>query len=243
MTSYKAKRRKADKRMNQPPRILTTIGLEVPSDFPLEPYEAVVTATRPHFVAAGPALRREFDGAWNAVGHRFLAALDYSKGFRDASKNLPTPHLIRHEEERASFGFFANAVSSVEATFYGLYAIGTLLSALSPLYFWLMFAGRQDSVTPASTCRAYGGGFPADPIVAALDSVRTDKAFIRLKAIRNILTHRAAPTRQYVAGGTTEWYPGIPLAPDMLAPLCADLTRLLRQVLDATAAFVALQRF
>jgi hypothetical protein len=63
--------------MNQPP--LTTTGLEMPVDFPREPYEAVFSLVAP-FAENQQFAWEEFAGAWNAISYRFMAELD--PGFR-----------------------------------------------------------------------------------------------------------------------------------------------------------------
>jgi len=72
--------------MSQPPRILTTNGLEVPPDFPFEPYEAIHSGSRPRSKeAADVVLRTEFGSAWSAVGNRFVAAAYYSDSFKQSA--------------------------------------------------------------------------------------------------------------------------------------------------------------
>ena len=231
--------------MSQPQRILTPNGLEVPPDFPYEAYDAIYSRTHPNSQEAfDVALRSEFGRAWNAVAHRFIAAAHYSDSFKEAAlrDGIGTTPAIQHVEERALFGFFANAISSFDAAHYGLYVIGAFLS---PLYFCLIGLGQQQKADRASTRHAYQKHFPGDPIVSALNEVRTNAAFNRLRETRNVLAHRALLPRRYrmkVGSGAsqqpTEWLPGITLTENLLTPYRADLARLLGQVLDATGAFV-----
>jgi hypothetical protein len=82
--------------------------------------------------------------------------------------------------------------------------------------------------------------------MSALDAVRTDRALVELKRIRNILTHRALLPRQYrikigrgVRRQPTLLLPGIILTEDLLTPYRADLARLLAELLEASAAFTS----
>jgi len=249
LTSYKAKRRKAIKRMNQPPRILTTIGLEAPPDFPLVSYEAIHAAVSPRSGEATLKLGLwdEYAAAWNAVAIRFLSAVHYADSFKATAvkAGIGTTHAVRFEEERAVFGFYANAIASLDAAYYGLYAIGAFLS---PLYFCLMGIRQQHKVDCYSTYRAFKKYFPGDPIVDALNAEQKDAASVSLRYIRNVLAHRAAPPRLIrvslsVGSDATQqppvWPSGKAITPDVLTEPRADLARLLGQVLDATATFAA----
>jgi hypothetical protein len=235
--------------MSQPPRVLSSNSLEVPPDFPSDAYEAVHRGSKPRSNGDAEAvLRTEFGKSWNAVAHRFLAAAHYSDTFKGSAirNGIGTTPAIQHVEERALFGFFANATSSFDAASYALYVIGTLLTQSSPLHFWLILGKRKRSVKLESTCRAFAGAFPGDPIMSALDAVRTDRALVELKRIRNILTHRALLPRQYrikigrgVRRQPTLLLPGIILTEDLLTPYRADLARLLAELLEASAAFTS----
>jgi hypothetical protein len=215
--------------------LLPNLGLEVPAEFPVDSYESVVSAMNP---LNQIALWREWVVAWNAVGHRFLAADHYAKSFRNAAlaEGLGATHQARYEEERAVFGFFANAVSSLDAAHYALYAIG---SFLMPLYFYLILIERQHGVNADSTYHAFARGFPNDPVASQLKALRKKMQYKVLRKNRNILVHRAAFPRHHGLQQGTLWIPGVPFEPEMLMPLQAGLARLLTHVCETAAFFVS----
>ena len=91
--------------------ILSTIGLSMPPDFPMETYElihkqALLHANDPKFP------HKFFGGAWNAIAFRFLAVTDYEENLRVSFTEHGTntaPH-IRYQQERDLFGFFSSGV-------------------------------------------------------------------------------------------------------------------------------------
>ena len=151
--------------MSQSPRIQEYDGLEMPTDFPIEAHQAIRLAV--HLRSPELPLWHEFSGAWNAVRDRFLAATYYSDIFKEAAltHGIGTTHRMRYEEERALFGFFASALSCMDAAYYGLYAVGAFLS---PAEFALATSEQRERVKPRFTASAYERAFPGDPIAAVL---------------------------------------------------------------------------
>src|SRR5437763_13200806 len=110
------------------PKKLITVGLEMPQDFPTDPYNAVHDSinswpNRPDV----PWL--EYALAWNAVAYRFQALADHCDTFT-ASVNRAggAPSMSeRYVQERELFNFFSNGLAAIESFFYGLYAIASML--------------------------------------------------------------------------------------------------------------------
>jgi hypothetical protein len=104
----------------------------MPNDFPVFAYEAVHAVIRKRSYT-NPAMYEQWSGAWNAVSYRFLAVTQYSASFTKSVADGSGTSSVegRHGQERDLFGFFGNAVSALEAAFYGLYAIGGFLAVAS----------------------------------------------------------------------------------------------------------------
>jgi hypothetical protein len=152
----------------------------------------------------------------------------------------PEP-LERYRQERDLFGFFSNGFSVFEATFYGLFSLGALLSASS---FPITTAKDQQRISPSSTATAIAKAFPGDPVNQAIDAALTAPAYVEWREIRNILTHRAAPGRTFFVGiGVEDAIPdqwkikSIALDARMAPLRRADLSRLLSTLLRGIDQF------
>ncbi len=220
---------------------LSTNGLVMPSDFPVSPYEAVhARLPKDH---PENTYYREHAGAWNAVAHRFLAAAQYSDDFTASIRQTAGSASVeaRHYQEKSLFGFFTNGLSAIEATFYGLFAMGGLLNSA---FFPMTTPEDQQNVTPRNTFTTYGKAFPGDPILIILGAVLKDSAYQELKQIRNVLAHRTAPGRQiYLTVGDSEpmaeeWKLfNIPLDVNLTVRRRAQLARLLMNLLEGAEIF------
>ena len=221
---------------------LSTNGLVMPTDFPRAPYEKIHATLAAKADSQG-IYYREHAGAWNAVSYRFLAATHYSEDFTSTiiKHKGSASTEVRYQQERALFGFFTNALSALEAAFYGIYAIGGLVK---PGCFPFTSAKEQQAVNPASTRTIYDKVFPSDPIISVFDRVLKDGAYQELKQIRNILAHRSAPGRQiYLQLGNSEPIPeewkllNIPLDDKLTAIRRAALAQLLAELLQGAQVF------
>lgn len=156
-------------------------------------------------------------------GDAFTAAITAS---RDAE---------RYQQERDLFCFFGNGFSTFEAAFYGLFVIGTLLV---PSQFPFMSPAQQRNVSPRRTQKAYSKAFPGDPIIAVLTALLSHPSYQDCSNIRHVLTHRLAPPRNLVIGGSDEWKVlNIPLDGTTTGSRRSNLAKLLTTLLEAAAAF------
>jgi hypothetical protein len=224
---------------------LTTNGLVMPDEFPISAYQAVHATVRKHN-QANPPMYEQWSGAWNAVSYRYLAVTEYSASFTQSVVDRTGTASVegRHRQERDLFGFFGSAVSALEATFYGLYAIGGFLA---PSQFPLATAENQRNVTPSTTRAAFARAFGGDAMVGTMDSVTGDSKYRELREIRNVLTHRAAPGRMFfLQVGISDPVPvpdewkvlGIKMDKDMTGTRQRDLARLLTALVEGGRAFV-----
>lgn len=74
----------------------------------------------------------EFAGAWNAVAYRFQALVEAGDQFAisltgDGPHPPPEP---RYHQEKSLIEFFAAGFDTFESAFYGLFAIGTMVTGL-----------------------------------------------------------------------------------------------------------------
>ncbi|HXF23409.1 MAG TPA: hypothetical protein VN602_02755 [Gemmatimonadaceae bacterium] len=215
-------------------------GLTMPADFPNGPYDAV------HSVIVGKLKDHElydhFAGAWVAILYRFRAAVDSGESVLALMKiHGPTPPPVeRYLQERALFEFFSCSFSVFEAAIYAYYTIGAFLV---PAAFTLASARDQQRVTPQRTKDTFESAFNGDPINAVFVELFADSGYQRLREIRNILTHRAAPGRRiYISLGEdtlpVEWkINNVPFDNTIITHGLADLGRLSQLLLVAAVEF------
>lgn len=221
---------------------LSPNGLIAPSDFPVSQYESIHKIIESK--AAGHSLYDHYAGAWNALAYRFCASIDHKNAFIVSIKKHGStpPPKERYLQERILFDFFSSGFSTFEATFYGLYVIGTFIA---PTNFSLSSEKDQQKVSPSSTRNAYINAFPNNPILLSFTDLFADPEYQQLREIRNILTHRTAPGRRmYVSIGSddtpsTEWkLNSIPVDESIVINAVQALSRLLTQLLNASDDFV-----
>jgi hypothetical protein len=223
-------------------KLLATNGLLMPADFPVAAYERVHVKLQARAANLG-SIYDHFGGAWNAISIRYLALVDEGDAF-SALISAPgsTNAQDRYRQEKSLFGFFGNGFSTLEAYFYGLYAIG---AALQPAHFPLVTPRDQQSVSPTKTQESYAQAFPGDVILTSIQSLFTDPAYREWKQVRNVLTHRTAPGRTLFVSVDADtdlppvWKLNNITLDAKTAPLRrAQLSKLLTMLLEAAAAFV-----
>jgi hypothetical protein len=177
--------------------------LDVPDDFPGAEFENVEKKVQARFPEHAHA--RFFGGAWGAVAYRFIAMAQYDESFTNSilENGVSPGPMLRYEQERLLFGFFNSGCSAVDAFFFGMFTLGAMLN---PVAFRLRDNSDERDVTPANCCRAYCKAFTGDPIVSALQLATNnrDSDWEKFSAIRNVLTHRAAPPRDFFVGDPSQ---------------------------------------
>jgi hypothetical protein len=225
------------------PEPLTINGLMMPSDFPVADFEAIHKKIAP-LSNSKAELYSHYGGAWNAVSYRYMALVEYGEAFTQSVRThgaAPEARL-RYQQEKDLFGLFANGFSIFESLFFGLFAIGGLLDSAQ---FPLSTPRDQRRVSPKSTFEAFNAAFPNDPIISSLSVLLDDTAYKEWQEIRNVLTHRSAPGRQfYLAVGSSETPPSqwklsnIPLDANTAPQRRAHAARLLSAGMQAVRIFV-----
>jgi hypothetical protein len=171
---------------------LTLNGLVPPDDFPAADFEAVHTklaAHSQHFAYGN------FVGAWSAISYRYTAVAEYDQQLTASfSTQLGAGNPIRYQQERDLFEFFSSGLSVFDAFCFGSFAIGAITGSTD-----FPFATEKDerNVDWRRLIAAYTKSFSADPIVPVLVGIDSHLVIDRLRYVRNILTHRATPPRQY----------------------------------------------
>lgn len=221
---------------------LSNNGLTAHQDFPVAPYEAVHAQVG--FRWSQEASYFQYAGAWNALAYRFHGAVDAGARFQKSLKAFgahPAPHQ-RYQQEEALFNFFSNGFATFEATFYGLFAVG---SFIDPEAFPLATPKEQQRVSPSHTAEAFKRAFPNDLILDAFASLFADPSYQRWRDMRNVLTHRAAPGRRvYVGIGTDDAPPvewklnDMPLDAALVPKHQRELAHLISDVVSAAERFL-----
>jgi hypothetical protein len=181
-------------------------------DFPRAAHAAVEARMGRHS-DVHPQAWAQWAAAWNAVAYRFWATAEDDETFRGL---IAANSADRYAEERALFGFFVNACSTVESTAYSLFALGAMVI---PARFPLSTPDEQRRVSLLKTAARYGKAFSEEPVTNALADVVRDSDWHEIANIRNVLAHRAAPPRDHWRGGPSDGRTDWRLAPHGLPSL------------------------
>ncbi len=165
----------------------------MPMDFPVAAYQAIHLKIAPH-ANANNLIYAQFAGGWNAITYRYCGMDECDGLFAESISKFGTapPAEERYRQERDLFGFFSNGFSVFEAFFYSLFAAGAFLK---PSAFPITTPQDQRRISASHTLAAYDAAFKGDPVVAALKLLTNAPAYVELRDIRNVLSHRSAPGR------------------------------------------------
>jgi hypothetical protein len=185
---------------------------------------------------------KDFRDAWSAVAYRFLWLDYYADAFAKSVEKdgIGPAQPMRGEQERFAFGCILNALSCLETAHYGLFAIGALVSKNFPL----QNEQHRVNVRMDRTAKRFAQVFPKEPLTKALRKAGRDRAVKQLQDVRNIIGHRANPPRAFKmsAPHDADWNltkGKMRLRADTLTAIRADVVRLLGELLDPAAKFVA----
>lgn len=222
--------------------VLTTTGTTVPPSFPATAYEAI----HAHVCAAlqSTPSYKHYLSAWSALAWRYGEALHeaaaFQTHFQQHGESPPAPE--RFPQERMLFDFFGAAVSSLETLYFAIHAMA---SKSHPADFPMSTVEELRAVTPTNVIARLKKAYPGDPLIAALEALKSDPRYVDLHNMRNVLTHRGAPGRQFSVGiGTGVPDPPAlwdltaqPLTESTLTLAATDLTSLLSGVMPAVETF------
>ena len=218
---------------------LSLNGLTVPDDFPASPFEAVYAKLAPH---TGHDAYPKLVGALAAIAIRFKALAEYDQQFTASIKahGDGPGQPWRYEQDRDLFGFFSNGISIFDAFCFALFSIGALKG--SPEF--PLKTEDERKVDCRTMRKAYGAAFPGDPLLNVLEQI--EKQMEDFRVIRNILTHRAVPSRTFKvssgsSGPDSAWFPrllNLQIDAETTSSQRSQLANLLRSGFDATVIFV-----
>lgn len=174
-------------------RILTTVGISMPEDFPFEEYEAVHERMR-NLRDRNENVWSLYASSWNAVAFRFCSCAEHDDNFTQSVirfGSAPEPNE-RYIQERELFGFFVTAMSTIDCFSFGLYAIASMVKGSE----FPTSTARELSSIDLCLCRKrFSYWFRNDAITHRLKEILHDKEYKRMYKLRNILAHRLAPSR------------------------------------------------
>lgn len=174
-------------------RKLSGIGIEMPDDFAIDPYEAVrLRVSKLQNVA--DSIRAEYSGAWNGVAIRFLSCAEHDEAFAELMRQHGSSpdSRERYQQERELFGFFVTGLSAFESVLYGLHAIAAMLR---PSAFPMDNESERIGITPGRVLVRLEAMFAEEQITKVLSRVSREPQLTEWRKIRNVLAHRAHPGR------------------------------------------------
>ncbi len=221
--------------------ILSTIGIEMPLDFPVVPYEAIHEVVCQVYSADNTPTWHEYAGGWNGIAHRFRSCADHDTAFTESVRRFfkHETHEERHVQEHELFGFVTNGLASLESFFYALYAIASMLE---PDNFPMRTEDEKRPVNSEKVCRQFAKRFSKEMITSVSARILASGEFDRWAKVRNILVHRASPGRNLYAGGEQDgeaWWLDIRIDERTTASRRVWLAASLRELLEAAESFSA----
>jgi hypothetical protein len=226
----------------------TTVGIDLPDDFPGIDYNRVHERVADWWDERPPDHRHShFAGGWNAVAYRFVGAADAEEAFRFSVTlygAAPVPQE-RLAQEKAIFTFYGSACSCLESFVFGVYALAGLFV---PNRFLLDTEGRVTGVGVQSLTDCLQSVFPGDAFIGVVtdDILDPYKAREPMWRWRHVLTHRAAPGRNIYRGssdpdawsGGPHRLPDAPVTPETLATERQILSHRLQRLVHAANEFL-----
>ncbi len=189
--------------------IIETIGIESPIGFPTQEYNNIHKLLlefgydKSHF-----DLWREWAGAWNGLIYRYQTCYDCNQSYITSIKvgtGTPEPQE-RYNQERDLFNFFMSGFSAIECLCYALFAIASIKDQNN---FPLATPNDKKAVTYKILLSKFEVSFPSVDLTKNLRQVINSKEFSDWSEIRNLLAHRATPSRLFRHGGDrhgqTDW--------------------------------------
>jgi len=172
---------------------LSTIGLEVPDDFPTQGYEKINAAMDIQKDAL-PEKWSEFKGAWKSVAFKFIALAQNDENYTVSIKRGgggASSYEERYNQEYALFNFFVVGDALLESLFYSLYVIA---STKNPKEFQ-MASEQIKNVSPKMLRDKFIKYYKNKPITEYLGEIVASAEYQNLNKIRNTLIHRTMPSR------------------------------------------------
>lgn len=169
----------------------------MPPEFPTETYNKV-HACLVKYRNTHPAQRRSFGLGWDGLAYRYQALVDYDDEFTTSVKisNAPPPEE-RYKQSKVLFGFFVNALSTIECFFYSAHCMASILNpGAFPILRSKDLRFRLEEVKTK-----FNTNFPGDCLSIKMRLCLDEPTYKEMKDMRDVLAHRGMPPRAFYVGG------------------------------------------
>jgi hypothetical protein len=197
-------------------------AIDLPAAFDAAAYDAVSPimarlTSRNDGLARSKSAYQTFASAWNGVGYRITATVQYDVDFRAAlaAGGSGPAGAERFNQERALFGCATSSVSAIDCFYMASYAVAASIpSALFPLDI-----AKRLKKYPPDVAALFDAAFPCDAFTSMAAEAANSKEFDALKDVRDVLSHRGTLLRSHFVsvGGATPSYAAHPSNPKELA--------------------------
>jgi hypothetical protein len=182
----------------------------MPTDFPLEVHDKI-SGMLVKYKDTHPTQWLSFGVAWRGLKNRYRATDEYHKEFTDSIMkhgNSPSPEE-RYGQERALFGFFTSAISTVDCFFYSTYWIGAILKPgefpSDPKKLKYMY--------PRDVVERFNTNFPGDDLTNRMIVCVCEPTYNEMRDMRDVLGHRGELPRRFDRGGERDGMATMPTNP------------------------------
>lgn len=181
-----------------PPDLLYSL----PDDFPRDRYVATLrllqrVQTNDQDLIG---LARQCLMGLNGIAFRFRLCAEADLAFSDVDRqfgNNPT-HDAYVQRANHLYVFFLSGLSVIESLVYAVHAMPAISGNLA---FPMKTVDDQQAITLGQTVKRLRDQYPTAPITRALDSLQTNREFLRWLGIRNIFAHRHPLGETIYVGG------------------------------------------
>jgi hypothetical protein len=170
------------------------VWCSMPPDYPTEQTERVYRYLLEEMRPGSQTSALMTEG-FRAVAYRFRAASEYQSGLESsfqAPGGRAPPGDGQYLQERAIFGFFMSGQAALESFAFAVHAIGAHYRP-SPLFG--LSVTQLENVHPKSVTTALAKFWPNGLLTNVMQKLLQDQTFKTWATIRNVLGHRAVPTR------------------------------------------------
>jgi hypothetical protein len=182
--------------------VCAAIGIDLPVEFPALSHNEVVRVLSAYQLTQ-KQIFDEIIGGWKAIAIRYNSAAHADERY---TASITSHHALRSHDElfiqdEALFAFFVNGYAAIESFTYAVFAISALLR---PAEFRMTSETDRRAVTPNATNKRLSAQFPGSVIARTVDGLVRDPLLKGWRDVRNVLAHRAAPSRHhYLHVGTS----------------------------------------
>lgn len=176
---------------------LKSVGISMPPKFPTETYNKVHSCLI-KYGNTHVGQRKSFSLGWNGLAYRYRALVDYDEEFTTSVKvsNSPPPEE-RYKQGKALFGFFVNALSTIECFFYSAYCMASILNPGA----FPISRSKDLRFYPENVADKFSTNFPNDCLSIEMRLCLDQPTYKEMKDMRDVLAHRGMPPRAFNCGG------------------------------------------